>query len=291
MVHLSGHSLSDVARLGALPVAGAELLIEILCEIIDRLVDSAHRSVCEDRINAFDQMRINSFLQRPRAADKPLMVKLQKSTYKRYSSIWKRLLCFEHRTMQPSQRVQLQHRLTSTQITHYDRMMTSAEMILHDNLGGSDAFVSAELSMLDHSCLQFCASLLDHDLKGSIFESSILGFLAVLGIDEVMGVLREAYHYTPMLSGFIKISQLFVIQLAVHEAEADIGVPRAVRSKRSSVVSFAKTCADHYVAVQRPVTISATYTRKRAMSRLAILVPWRSKRRARRSPRALYSLS
>jgi hypothetical protein len=101
-------------------------------------------------------------------------------------------------------------------------MMTSVEMILHDNLGGSDAFVSPELSMLDHSCLQFCVSLLDHDLKGSIFESSILGFLAVLGIDEVKGVLREAYHYTPMLSGFIKISQLFVIQLAVHDAEAGI---------------------------------------------------------------------
>jgi hypothetical protein len=105
--YLSGHSLSDVARLGALLVHSSESLLEILCESIDRLVDSAHRSVCEDRINAFDQMRINSFLQRPRTADKPLMVKLQKSTYKRYSSIWKRLLCFVHRTMQPCQRLQL----------------------------------------------------------------------------------------------------------------------------------------------------------------------------------------
>lgn len=220
--YLSGHSLPGVARLGALPVHSSESLLEILCESIDRLVDSAHRSVCEDRINAFDQMRINSFLQRPRAADKPLMVKLQKSTYKRYSSIWKRLLCFVHRTMQPCQRLQLQHRLTPTQITHYDRMMMSAEVTLHDKLRSGVASGAAELSSLDYNCLQFCVSLLDHDLKASIFESSILGFLAVLGIDEVKGILREAYHYTPMLSGFIKISQLFVIQLAVHNAEAEI---------------------------------------------------------------------
>jgi hypothetical protein len=63
-------------------------------------------------------------------------------------------------------------------------------------------------------------SLLDHELKASLFESSILGFLAVLSIDEVKGVLREAYHYTPFLSGFIKISQLLVIQYAVDGAEA-----------------------------------------------------------------------
>jgi hypothetical protein len=218
--YLRGHSLSDAARLGALPVAGSKFLLEILCKSIDRLVDSAHRSVCEDRINAFDQMRINSFLQRPRAADKPLMVKLQKPTYKRYSSIWKRLLCFVHRTMQPCQRLQLQHRLTPTQITHYDRMMMSAETTLHDDPSTGGTSASAKVSMIDRNCLQFCVSLLDHDLKASIFESSILGFLAVLGIDEVKGILREAYHYTPMLSGFIKISQLLVIQLAVHDAEA-----------------------------------------------------------------------
>ena len=93
--YLSGHSLSDVAKLGILPEAGTEPLLAILCESLDRLVGLAHRSVCEDRINAFDQLRINSFVQRPRAADKPLVVKLQKSTYKRYASIWEAspLLC------------------------------------------------------------------------------------------------------------------------------------------------------------------------------------------------------
>lgn len=42
--YLSGHSLSDVARLGAMPVHGSESLLEVLCESVDRLKDSAHRS-------------------------------------------------------------------------------------------------------------------------------------------------------------------------------------------------------------------------------------------------------
>jgi hypothetical protein len=74
------------------------------------------------------------------------------------------------------------------------------------------------MANLDRNCLRFCISLLDHDLKGCLFESTVVGFLAVLGIDQAKGVLREAYHYTPVLSGFIKISQLLVIQHAVDTA-------------------------------------------------------------------------
>jgi hypothetical protein len=79
--YLSGHSLSDITKLGALPEADTEPLLAILCESVDRLVGLAHRPVCEDRINAFDQLRTNSFLQGPRAADKPLVVKLQNSDW------------------------------------------------------------------------------------------------------------------------------------------------------------------------------------------------------------------
>jgi hypothetical protein len=61
-IYLAGHPLSDVAKLGSLPAMGAEPLLRVLCESVDRLVELAHRSVCEDKINPFNQMRINSFL-------------------------------------------------------------------------------------------------------------------------------------------------------------------------------------------------------------------------------------
>lgn len=100
--------------------------------------------------------------------------------------------------------------------------MTSAGVVLYSSSENHISSTSEALSGLDRDCLHFCVSLLDHDLKASLFESSILGFLAVLGIDEVKGILKEAYHYTPMLSGFIKISQLLVIQYAINGAEAGL---------------------------------------------------------------------
>lgn len=38
--------------------------------------------------------RVNSFMQRPHPGDRPLLVKLQKSMWRRYTRIWKALLCF-----------------------------------------------------------------------------------------------------------------------------------------------------------------------------------------------------
>ena len=57
--------------------------------------------------------------------------------------------------------------------------------------------------------------MLDHDLKGDLFESAIVGFLVAIAINPVKGILKEAYHFTPTLSGFIKIAQMLVIQKAV----------------------------------------------------------------------------
>jgi hypothetical protein len=63
--------------------------------------------------------------------------------------------------------------------------------------------------------LEFCVSLLDYDLKGDLFESAAIRFLAATAVDPVKGILKEAYHFILTLSGFIKIAQMLVIQKAV----------------------------------------------------------------------------
>ena len=50
----------------------------------------------------------------------------------------------------------------------------------------------------------------------------MVGFLAVLGIDENNNTLHEAPNYTPKLSAFIKIAQLLVLQKAVILAEDSV---------------------------------------------------------------------
>ena len=81
------------------------------------------------------------------------------------------------------------------------------------------------LQSLDSACLQLYITLLDYPLHKSIYDSVVLGFLAVLRIkqDEVEGKERigfcEAIHYTPKLLAFVKCAQLLVIQRAVVAVE------------------------------------------------------------------------
>jgi hypothetical protein len=52
-------------------------------------------------------------------------------------------------------------------------------------------------------------------LKGDLFESAVIRSLAAIAIDPIKGILKEAYYFTPTLSGFIKIVQMLVIQKAI----------------------------------------------------------------------------
>lgn len=81
-------------------------------------------------------------------------------------------------------------------------------------------------SQLDRACLLFCISLLDYTLKGDLFESAVVGFLAVLGVDPEKKIFRGAHSYTSYLLAFVKIAQMLVIQRAVIMAEeGDIDHP------------------------------------------------------------------
>ena len=71
----------------------------------------------------------------------------------------------------------------------------------------------------DDVCLEFCIALLDHDLKGDLFEGAVLGYLAVMGIDNHSSRFHEAYSYISLLSGFIKISQILVLESAFRACE------------------------------------------------------------------------
>ncbi|KAI9690190.1 MAG: hypothetical protein M1822_009151 [Bathelium mastoideum] len=128
--YLNGQRLSEVAPLAHPAQPVHEPLLHLLVESLDRIVEQAHREICDDRINVFDQTRINCFLPRPRAFDRPIMVKLQKATYRRYVSIWKRLLCFIYRTVVLDPSISLPHQLTSAQGVAFDRLLQRGREVL-----------------------------------------------------------------------------------------------------------------------------------------------------------------
>lgn len=212
--YLRGHSLIEVASLAKIFDPVEEPLLRIICDSLDRVVRVAYNSVCEDKINAFDQLRINTFQSKGGLFARPLLVKLQHGTYRAYIYLWKRLLCFAFRSTRPDQRIVLAHVLTDVQ----RRSLTEALQVARE-VQLSTPPTDFLMARMDRVCLWLCVSLLDHQLRGSLFESVVLGFLAVLGIDPSNATLQEAYSYTPVLSRFIKISQLLILQRAVSEVE------------------------------------------------------------------------
>ena len=94
--YLHGHSFIEVARLASpANLATEPLLVEFL-DSLDRVVKQAHASIQDDKVNVFNQARINSFIQRRRAFDRPLIIKLRDSTYQSYKQVFKRLICFAY---------------------------------------------------------------------------------------------------------------------------------------------------------------------------------------------------
>ena len=177
------------------------------------IMEQAYQAVCTDQINFFAQAKISSFVPRGRTHDRLLFVKLQKKTWQRYSNIWKRLICFAYRTVQPDNAIQLAHRMTPAQMMAFDRMIRQAQAIL-DCLNDEAVDVGRH-ELFDRAWLSFCISLMDHKLKGDLFESTLVGFMAVLGLNPKTQGFLDAYGYTSHLSGMIRIGQMLVIQRAV----------------------------------------------------------------------------
>jgi hypothetical protein len=115
----------------------------------------------------------------------------------------------------------LRHQLTSRQTINLYKVIAKGEELAQRYSCGETIGAEATSAMeqlcddLDMDCLELCISLLDHDLKGDLFESAVVGFLAAIAVDPIKGILKEAYHFTPTLSSFIKIAQMLVIQKAV----------------------------------------------------------------------------
>ena len=92
--YLGTYPLRRLAALAEPCNAAREPLLALIGESLQRVVEAASESVCADRINVFDQLRVNTFASDGRLFDRPLMVKLQKGTWRSYISLWKRFLCF-----------------------------------------------------------------------------------------------------------------------------------------------------------------------------------------------------
>ena len=124
---------------------------------------------------------------------KPLNVKIQQNTFQRYKSIWKRLICYVGRTCDPSMSTRPLYKATDAQKRRFSDMMHAAE--LARNAPECDPAHPHFIKMLDRCVLQLSIELLDHQLYGDEYESAIVSFLAVLGIDPKEENFKDPRNY------------------------------------------------------------------------------------------------
>jgi hypothetical protein len=74
--YLRDQPLKDLVALAAPYDPSTEPLLVVVCESLKRNVESAYHAVCEDKINPFNQRRINTFQSTGRLFDRPLMARL-----------------------------------------------------------------------------------------------------------------------------------------------------------------------------------------------------------------------
>ncbi|KAJ5602288.1 hypothetical protein N7510_011822 [Penicillium lagena] len=242
--YVRGHAFRDLAMLAALPDPTAEPILQAVEQSVQRLVQAAFDSITSYRINEFDQVKINSFLQRQGVWDRPIHIRLRPKTYRRYQQIWVRLISFVIRTSRPNQAIDLKHQPTTRQLEAVDRIDQFAQQLLgleiENGLESLDAVESPAqelgpssgpkgtrksspaqraMAQLDRACLDLSIALLDHELRGDLFESPLIGFMATIGVDVPNQTYRDPSSYTGHLSGLVKISQMLVAQRAVQLAD------------------------------------------------------------------------
>ena len=170
--------------------APEEPILLILAASVKRVIQHARESVFSEKINIFDQTAVNTFRDHATKAGQPLLVSLRQNTYHRYRQVWLQLLCFLHRTAQegfdPNLRQKLRFQLLPEQRERYQHCIDSAREWLPDHDRSlDDSFQQDRQSRLDRSVTAWSLSLLCQPLHGDRYESGLVSFLALSGINQV----------------------------------------------------------------------------------------------------------
>jgi hypothetical protein len=90
--YLKGLPLDKAAGLARLTIPHDKPVFYEISLAVDRLVEAAHLSLCEEKVNFFGQKRITSFLPDREVYSRPLVYKLHEATYKQSKQSWIGLL-------------------------------------------------------------------------------------------------------------------------------------------------------------------------------------------------------
>lgn len=155
---------------------------------------------CLDTLAASDHRDTLKWWASPKndvASQRPFELPQNHQTIGKYSGLYQRFLCYVMRTAPRTWEEESETGVTYTesQLDIIDEMRTILRTALPE--GEEDSILTTEL-------MRFCMAVVMQDMsKVTVYESPLMHFLAVMGVDTQNKTLRSSFCYTPILAGVL----------------------------------------------------------------------------------------
>ncbi|OBT70627.1 hypothetical protein VF21_10672, partial [Pseudogymnoascus sp. 05NY08] len=214
--------------------------LERVLQVWDRIVNR-----CLDTLGDVDNVDILKWLQSPRQeepASRPFRLPQAGYTLVKYGGLWHHFLCYVFRTAPDDE----WEESTETGVWYTLKQRKSIRRIQGLLQSSSDdrhdEFIKPEErdAKLTEELMGFCLMVVRQDLeREKVYQSPLMHFLAVMGIDAAAGTLRGAFAYTPTLAAVLWINRLLMLEMAV-----SLKGWRGLKIPAKEDISSVKDCID-----------------------------------------------
>jgi RecQ family ATP-dependent DNA helicase len=224
--HLAGLDRQEVRKL--VGDAGAdEPDLEVMCRGFDWMIQDAQFNAVKEVVGLHALFEANK-KEVDKKPSMPFESWMDITTVKKYTKVWKALLCYVFRAEDQPPETRPAYRLTDAQDGALDRVRQKIHRfrIWRDEQPDRGGGVESEeevrrMKQIQRMVLQLCIAMLDQPLQDDEYKSVVISGMAVLGMRDGEGWL-DAEDYTPTYSAAIKLARLMVVQEAYHRRQKEI---------------------------------------------------------------------
>ena len=149
------------------------------------------------------------------ASQHPFELPQNSKTIGKYSGLFQHFLCYAIRTAPAEwgEESETGVEYTEEQWEIIDQMRTILQIEPPEDEHTDEKEQDKELTT---TLMRFCMAVVMQDTsKVTVYDSPLMHFLAVMGVDSQTKTLRPSFYYTPILAGVLYINRLIMLEVAV----------------------------------------------------------------------------
>lgn len=216
------------------PPGEEEPELQVMCKAFDWMIQGAQFTAVQDVVSQAALFEVNK-KETDTEAQMPFDSWMDQTTIRAYTQVWRQVLCYLWRAeTEGGEASRPKYKLTIKQRESIDHLQVGIEYFqqwqeiqgVRSPEGDQNGEAESEeeikqIKIIQTLVLDFCITLLDHQLQDNEYQSGLISALAVLGIKE-KGGWSDALEYTPKYSAIIKLARLMVVQRGYEKRQDEI---------------------------------------------------------------------